>query len=487
MSVENDMSQEELDRGAPEGEMPLSPHAHREPAVSDSKIATRTSSDSQYGNMKPLVLEEGLEIAGRLFRYRIIRKLGHGGFGSVYLAETLLATEDMPDQVVLKFYHVPQTGDQRSLFRREVSSLLALQNDHVIRLFDWRFSKNACFLVLEYYPAGSLLDTEYFLGKPITEDVLVHVAGDLLSALNAAHQESILHLDIKPANVLRDAGGGYVLTDFGISQGSLVSHYMVETGVGSPGYQAPEQKECNHRWIGPRTDLFGVGATLWALYTGIRLDYHPDYARAANNPDNGSKSALPLVSSIRLCPPHLETFIERMTAFNPSDRPGGAAEALALLQSSSRTRARAKSEVARLYQTGHVLVSEMIDNLVDPLWASICSLPRPKLNYLLYSDGEVLCAAGEHAYHTYVLMSGTIRVELSDGMVLRESREGAFLGENATLTGQPRTATLVAEGNVWVLVFNAAEFEQFVVAYPAVAIRLIKTLARRARMNSGFP
>lgn len=451
--------------------------------VGESQLATH-GSDSARGGMTPLQVEEGAELAGKRYRYRIVRKLGHGGFGSVYLAETLNGDSLIPAQVVLKFYHVPKTGDQRTLFRREVSSLLALQHDRVIRLYDWRFSDNACFLVLEYYPAGSLLDTEFFIGMLITEESLIRVAGDLLSALNAAHQASILHLDIKPGNVLRDAAGGYVLTDFGISQGSLVSHFMVETGVGSPGYQAPEQRECNRRWIGPRTDLYGVGATVWSLFTGLRLDHRPEYTGPYQQL---SGSALPPVSTIRPCQPDLEHFIHRMTAFSPADRPGGAAEAMALLQSSSRTKSRIRAEVARQYQTGHPAVMPVIEGLVDPLWASICSAPRPKLNYLLYHDADVLCAEGEHAFHTYVLMSGTVRVELSNGIVIRESREGSFLGENATLTGEPRTATLVAEGDVWVLVFNAAEFEQFVVAYPAVAIRLIKTLAIRCRMNRSFP
>ena len=451
------------------------------PDFSESKVATQSSDSS---GMRPLLLDEGTELAGNRFRYRLLRKLGHGGFGSVYLANTLDAQGDMPSQVVLKFYHVPETGDQRNLFRREVSSLLALKHDRIIRLYDWRFAKNACFLALEYYPAGSLLDTEYFLGTPIDAENLVRVLSDLLTALNAAHKASILHLDIKPANVLRDAAGGYILTDFGISQGTLVSHHMVETGIGSPGYQAPEQREVNRRWIGTRTDLYGLGATAWALYTGNRLDHHAEFF---GPPELNGGSALPLVSTLRPCPPDLETFIARMTAFDPADRPGGAAEALTLLKSSTLTRSRIRKEVSRLYQTGHEKVTELVENLVDPLWSSICSAPRPKLNYLLFQDGDVLCAVGEHAYHTYVLLSGTVRVDLADGRVIRENREGSFLGENSALTGEPRTATLTAEGPVWALVFNAAEFEQFVVAYPPVAIRLIKTLALRCRVNSGCP
>lgn len=451
--------------------------------VGESHIVTQDS-DGRRAPAKPLVLDEGTELAGNLHRYRIVRKLGHGGFGSVYLATVLNNAGSMPEQVVLKFYHVPQTGGQKSLFRREVSSLLALNHDRIIRLYDWRFSSSSCFLVLEYYPAGSLLDTEYFLGTPIEERVLIRIIEELLSALNAAHCASILHLDIKPANVLRDAAGGYVLTDFGISQGSLISHYMLETGIGSPGYQAPEQRECNRRNIGPRTDLYGVGATAWALFTGVRLD---KVAGKLQPPAAGAASTLPLASEYRPCPPALEDFLMRMTATDPAERPGGAAEALALLKASSGTFNRIRSEIARLYQTGHPNVSAMVDNLVDPLWASICSAPRPKLNYLNFKKGEILGAAGEHAYNTYVLLSGDVRVELPCGRVVTENREGTFIGEIATLTGQPRTANVVAATDLWVLVFNAAEFEQFVVAYPAVAVRLVKTLAARCRVNTGFP
>lgn len=453
-------------------------------AVPTEELLITRDSSSSRGNLVPLLLDQGTELAGNSFRYRIIRKLGQGGFGSVYLAETLNGRGNMPPQVVLKFYHVPQTGDQRTMFRREASSLLALEHDRIIKLYDWRFSRQACFLVLEYYPAGSLMDAEYFMGKPMDEDMVMRLMEDLFSALNTAHCASILHLDIKPANVLRDAAGGFVLTDFGISQGSLICHHMLETGVGSPGYQAPEQQECNRRWIGPRTDLYSVGATAWSLYTGVRLDSNPEVLKPL---DDATTSTLPPVSQYRTCSPALEAFIDKLTSADPARRPGGAAEAMALLKSSSSVRRRVRSEIERLYQTGHPLVSAVVENLVDPLWASICSAPRPKLNYLLFKKGEVLGVTGEHAYNTYVLLSGSVRVDLADGRTVMESREGTFIGEIATLTGQPRTATLVADTDSWTLVFNAAEFEQFVVAYPAVAIRLVKTLAARCRINTGFP
>lgn len=446
--------------------------------------------DTHMGNGEksslPVTLEEGQELAGRRFRYRLQRRLGQGGFGSVYLATCINRSFDSnppPVNVVLKFFHVPSTGDQLHLFRREVSSLLALQHDRVIKLYDWRYDKHLCFLVLDYYAAGSLLDTEYFMGTPIDEDILIRIISDLLIALNAAHQASILHLDIKPANVLRDGAGGYILTDFGISQGALVSSQIMETGLGSPGYQAPEQRERNSRWIGPRTDLYGVGSTAWSLYTGIRLENDNVYLKTQYQPKG---HLLPPVSSIRPCSPELENFIMSLLYCDPALRPGGAAEAMALLKSNTATRRLNKMEWHRIYQTGHPRLKEVIDKLVDPLWASICQSPRPILNYVAYENGETLCNDGDTAFHTFVLLSGSVRVIRKNQEDVFINREGSFIGENATLTGCPRTATIKAEGTVWALIFNAAEFEQFVVANPAVAIRLIKTLAMRGRMNNAI-
>lgn len=434
----------------------------------------------------PMVLDEGQELAGKHFRYRLERRLGQGGFGSVYLATCLnrgYKDNPPPIKVVLKFFHVPSTGDQLNLFRREVSSLLAMQHERIIKLYDWRYDCQYCFLVLDYYAAGSLLDTDYFQGSLIDEESLTRIISDLLTALNAAHQASILHLDIKPANVLRDGAGGYVLTDFGISQGALISSQIMELGLGSPGYQAPEQKERNNRWIGPRTDLYGVGASAWALATGIRLELNDNIFL------QGFESAtvtLPPISQYREISPELESFIMELLHFDPAKRPGGAAEAMALLKSNTATRRLNKLEWTRIFQTGHPRLKEVFEKLVDPLWASICQSPRPVLNFCYYEDKEILCNDGDDAYHTFVLLSGSVRVQRAGQTDIIISREGSFIGENATLTGCPRTATIQAEGTVWTLVFNAAELEQFVVANPAVAIRLIKTLAMRGRANNAI-
>lgn len=452
-----------------------------------SEIATEnTAFEKTPDSCVPIQLGEGVEVQGR-FRYRLEKQLGRGGFGSVYLATCLENSANLaapPASVAIKFYHLPEASVQRQLLRRELSSLLALKNQNVIKVYDWGFERSPFFMVLEYQPNGSLIDHPCYTGTPMSTDEVLKLLKHLLTALNAAHQASILHLDLKPGNVLIDSDRNFVLTDFGISQGLLVSHHVLDTGVGSPGYQSPEQRDCNRRWIGPRTDLWGVGATAWSAYTGMRLDIHQQFLRS---PKGEESHGLPVVSAVRECPPELEEFLMSLLWINPAGRPGGAAEALANLQqlTAQREHGTLRRSVGggKIRFTGQPEVSTLIESLVDPLWISICRAPRPVLKYVWFEDGEIICAEGENAYLTFVLLTGRVEVTRNGKVIAHESREGSFLGENATLTGRPRTATIQALGPVCAIMFNAAELEQFVITNPAVGIRLIKSLAIRNRFN----
>jgi serine/threonine protein kinase len=253
--------------------------------------------------------------------------------------------------------------------------------------------------------------------------------------------------------------------------------------LGSPGYQSPEQKECNRRWIGPRTDLYGVGATAWSLFTGFRLDLNLQLLASQTS---GERFALPPLSKYRLCCPSLEQVVMSMLTVDPANRPGGAAEVLATLHAlslrSSGLLQLAETKEWDIRRTGDPQVGRIVRGLVDPLWVSICSSPRPVLKYVRFRKGESLCIQGEDAFRTFVLLTGFVVVEKNGTAIATESREGTFLGENASLTGRPRTATIrAASDDVWALLFNAAELEQFVMEHPAVGIRLIKTLAMRNR------
>ena len=117
--------------------------------------------------------------------------------------------------VALKVMARPDDPQARNSLKRELAALLAVRSDRIPKVYDWNLDGETCFAAMQYYPAGSLADTWPFLGR-LAEQAW-RLLSDLMQALGAAHRASVLHLDVKPSNVLLDGNGGYVLTDFGVS------------------------------------------------------------------------------------------------------------------------------------------------------------------------------------------------------------------------------------------------------------------------------
>jgi serine/threonine protein kinase len=433
----------------------------------------------------------GDHLEGR-FRYRLERRLGRGGFGSVFEARCLgggTGSSLPPSPLAVKV--LSPTGNSRAAgsLKRELAALLAIQHDRIPTLYDWSLEGQTPFVALEYFPAGSLADAWHFLGR-VDEEQIWRLISDLLSALNAAHRSSVLHLDVKPSNVLLDGNGGFVLTDFGVSHASRMSKGLLHqgqlaVGIGTHGYRAPEQDSRTVHSFDLRTDLWGVGATAWALYTGIDLNKRQDVLR---NKELGNIYGLQALSDVRLsCPPPLEEVVMGLLYIDPERRPGGAAEVLTRVRAVASGFGLDSQTVAAARRVGAdpSEVRAVLESLVDPLWASICRSPGFERYFVRFENGEILSRRGEQAHHTLLLLSGKVRVEQSNRLIDVEEREGAFLGAISTLAGAERKVTLRAEGTVWTCIFNEAELEQLVTCNPAVAVRMIRYLA--GRIASGPP
>jgi serine/threonine protein kinase len=421
-------------------------------------------------------------------RYRLERRLGRGGFGSVFLAQCLdaatAATELPPAEVAVKVLGSTTADHARTTLKRELGALISIQHPGIPRLYDWNVDRQPAFAALEYFPAGSLADAWPMIGR-FDEEQTWRLMSDLLSALAAAHRASILHLDVKPSNVLLDGNGGFVLTDFGVAQAPRMSRGMLQqgqllVGLGTHGYRAPEQADLSLGSFDLRTDLWGVGATAWALYTGIDLNKRQDVLR---HKEPGNIYGLRRLSDVRIhCPPPLEEVVMELLFIDPARRPGGASEVLDRIRAiadgfglDSQTMAAARRDTA----TDPDEIQTLVESLVDPLWSSICRATAFQRYFVKFSDGEEISRAGTQAHHTYLLLKGQVAVERDEKVIDIESREGTFLCAVSTLTGVPRAVTLRAQGDVWVCVFNEAELEQLVTCNPAVAVRMIRSLANR--------
>ena len=420
----------------------------------------------------------GTELRAR-FRYRLIKRLGRGSFGSVFFARCLdhdpRRDDSPPDRVAIKILGASRKNATEML-RRELAAMLATRDHRIPHVYDWSLEEGCAYVVMQYFPAGSLRDLVPMEGQ-VAEETVWQVLRDVLGALDVAHRASVLHLDIKPANVLLDGRGGFVLTDFGVSQASRLSRGLLPFSVGTRGYQAPEQRDERFDEYDLRTDLWSLGATAWAIATGIHLAERADLVTI----EEGEEFGLPPLSQYRRgCSAELEELVMSLLRVDPAERPGSVGTVLARVNA-ALGEGPAPAALAATHRSNldDAEVEELIESLVDPLLISICRKRAFRSFFVRFEDGETLCAEGEGTCYAFLLLRGTVVVSRHDREITRATGEGRILGDVGTLSGRPRTATLRASGTVWAIVLNEAELERFLTSNPAMALRMIRSMAHR--------
>src|SRR5262245_32543628 len=207
-----------------------------------------------------------------LAHYRIVRLLGRGGMGEVYLAEDLT----LGRQVALKVLPPGVAATGRERFEREARAVAALNHPNIVTLHSIDQSGDTPFLTMEFVDGKALNELIPASGMPL--DRLLKIAVPLADAVGAAHQRGILHRDLKPANVMLTADGRVKVLDFGLArlQDDVAAHEPLETQeltsegriVGTVAYMSPEQAE--GKVVDQRSDVFSIGVLLYELATGSR-------------------------------------------------------------------------------------------------------------------------------------------------------------------------------------------------------------------------
>jgi serine/threonine-protein kinase len=249
-------------------------------------------------------------------RYRIERELGAGGMATVYLADDLRHERKVALKV-LKPELAAVVGAER--FLSEIKTTANLQHPHILPLYDSGEADSFLYYVMPYIQGETLrerLDREKQL--PVEEAVRLAVA--VAGALAYAHEHNVVHRDIKPGNVLMQAGQPMV-GDFGIALavGSAGGARLTETGlsVGTPYYMAPEQAT-GDVGVGPASDIYALGAVLYELLTGDP-PYTGSTAQAVLGKiiQGGPVSATAIRRSI---PAHVDAAIQKALEKLPADR-----------------------------------------------------------------------------------------------------------------------------------------------------------------------
>jgi serine/threonine protein kinase len=211
------------------------------------------------------------ELSGRIGKYEIVRAIGKGAMGMVYLAHDTILERDVALKVM-----VSQIADDPELiqrFSREAKAVAKMTHPNVVTVFDLGTHTDGSPYIAMELLKGQDLQKAMRTPPPMTLDRKVLIIVQVLAGLAHAHQAGIVHRDIKPANIFINQDGTVKIMDFGVAR--LTTASMTGTGniVGTADYMSPEQVKGAK--VDGRSDLFSVGCMLYELLAG-RRPFHSD-------------------------------------------------------------------------------------------------------------------------------------------------------------------------------------------------------------------
>jgi len=257
-------------------------------------------------------------------KYDIEAVIGKGGFGYVYRARERLTGDNVAVKELVSSLLQDRQMVQR--FIQEARATLHLTHPNIARTHGMFADRGTYYLAMEYLPGGSLAD-KMKIG-PLSIGEAVRIARDLCDALAHAHQEGVVHCDIKPANVLFDERGRVRLADFGIAYVSsqlMTRQFFTSAGtaMGTVRYMAPEQLEGVRD--DPRVDIYALGAMFYEMLAGRPyLDFETESSLATqmrNMQRIQTESPTPLREFNPRVPERLASAIERALDKKPDGRP----------------------------------------------------------------------------------------------------------------------------------------------------------------------
>jgi tetratricopeptide (TPR) repeat protein len=198
--------------------------------------------------------------------YEMLGVLGRGGMGVVYKARQVGLNRLVALKMILGGGQA--AGEALARFRREAEAVARLQHPNVVQVYDVGEHEGRPYFTLELLEGGGL--DRRLAGTPLPPRLAAALVQALAEAVHAAHSRGIVHRDLKPSNVLLAADGTPKITDFGLAKQLDADAGQTRTGsvLGTPSYMAPEQADGHVAAVGPRTDVYALGAILYELLTG---------------------------------------------------------------------------------------------------------------------------------------------------------------------------------------------------------------------------
>ena len=199
----------------------------------------------------------------RIGKYSVIKLLGSGAMGSVYLVK-----DDDGKNFALKTMlpAVAETKVGLKRFQQEVNAMKMLRHANIIKIFEIGQQGNTHYFTMEYIEGKPLSD---YVQDKMSAKKIAYIIEKVARALDYAHSKNIIHRDIKPANIMISKSGEPIIMDFGLARQSQSDNRLTKTGamLGTLAYMPPEQVKGNKREIDHQTDIYALGASMYELMT----------------------------------------------------------------------------------------------------------------------------------------------------------------------------------------------------------------------------
>ena len=402
-------------------------------------------------NAKPK--QGGNAVPERIGKYVIVREVGQGSTGTVYLSHDPYYGRD----VAIKVYHGDGNDDEdrariaRKMFLSEAHMVGMLQHPQLMPIYDAGEEDGHCYVVTEYVHGARTLAAFCRPDDLLRIDVIVEIVFKCAKALHYAHSRGVIHRDIKPSNILYTQEGDVRIIDFGIALIDGADISRIEGIAGSPSYMSPEQVQSQE--LTSRSDLYSLGAVMYELLTGTRPFRAGNLAKLMHQIVYATPA--PIHTLRREVTEDLENVVAMALQKEPDKRFRSGQEFAASL---TRVHQRLRAKTDHMEQSEQLALLRRLKFFHDFSQAEIGEVLKAS-SWQDYTGNEEIIREGDMDDRFYVVVAG-------DCVVMRHGRQvgqlgtGDCFGEASYVPGARRSASVHTAGTVTLLKVGATLLEQ---------------------------
>jgi len=388
-------------------------------------------------------------------KYELIRPIGDGNMGTVYLARDPFSLQDVAIKIA-----TPKPADddriarrRRKLFYIEAKAAGMLRHPNIVATIDAGIEDDRRYIVMEYVQGASTLDR---FCRPDNLLPIEHVVGTMLKcaiAFGFAHNKGVVHRDIKPKNIMLTQDNEVKICDFGLAliTSTDINDTQVMGRLGSPRYMSPEQ--VSEEMVTNQSDIFSLGVVTYELLTGVSPFKADNISAIAKRITREPHK--PITDYRNDIPPALLHVVDRTLKKHPAGRYQSAMDLagdLSLIHDEIRHTAtklsntRQFERISRLSFFEEFDEAEVLESVSAGEWEE-------------FQPGDEIIVEGEFDESFYLLVSGNVSVRRAD-LEVDVLKPGATFGELGFIVNQARTATIVAQDKVTVLKIRSSLIER---------------------------